>query len=94
MAFDQRQFRVGGLPVADEFDCVVVGGGISGLAAAWFYRQRYGADARILVLDNHDDFGGHARRNEFTVGDAASSATAGASRCNPPRPTSPPSCTH
>ncbi len=69
MAFDHRQFRVGGLPVADEFDCIVVGGGISGLAAAWFYRQRYGADARILVLDNHDDFGGHARRNEFTVGE-------------------------
>ena len=69
MAFDHRQFRVGGLPIDDEFDCVVVGGGISGLAAAWFYRQRYGADARILVLDNHDDFGGHARRNEFTVGE-------------------------
>jgi len=24
-----------------------------------------GSDARILVLDNHDDFGGHAKRNEF-----------------------------
>jgi len=69
LPFDHRQYRVGGLPVDDEFDCVVVGGGISGLAAAWFYRQRYGADARILVLDNHDDFGGHARRNEFTVGE-------------------------
>jgi len=48
-------------------DLVVVGGGISGLSAAKFYRDRYGKDARILVLDNHDDFGGHARRNELSV---------------------------
>jgi spermidine dehydrogenase len=50
-----------------DYDLVVVGAGISGLAAAHFYRQRIGGDARILVLDNHDDIGGHARRNEFTV---------------------------
>jgi spermidine dehydrogenase len=52
----------------EEYDLVVVGGGISGLAAAYYYRQRFGADARILILDNHDDFGGHARRNEFHQG--------------------------
>ena len=46
---------------------VVVGGGISGLAAAWFYRERANAGARILILDNHDDFGGHAKRNEFRL---------------------------
>jgi spermidine dehydrogenase len=51
----------------DTYDLVVVGGGISGLSAAFFYRQRAGPDARILVLDNHDDFGGHATRNEFDV---------------------------
>ena len=45
----------------------MVGGGLSGLSAAYFYRQRYGKDAKILVIDNHDDFGGHAKRNEFTV---------------------------
>lgn len=49
-----------------RFDLVVVGGGISGLSAAWFYRQAFGPTASILVLDNHDDFGGHAKRNEFT----------------------------
>ena len=38
---------------------------MSGLAAALYYRQKMGADARILLLDNHDDFGGHAKRNEF-----------------------------
>ncbi|MDO8861147.1 FAD-dependent oxidoreductase [Haliea sp. E1-2-M8] len=51
-----------------SYDLVVVGGGISGLAAAWFYRQQAGPEARILILDNHDDFGGHAKRNEFEVG--------------------------
>ena len=52
----------------EKYDLVVVGGGISGLAAAYFYRQRAGANARILILDNHDDFGGHAKRNEFRAG--------------------------
>ncbi|MDG1438159.1 MAG: NAD(P)-binding protein, partial [Emcibacteraceae bacterium] len=42
----------------EEYDLVVVGGGISGLSAAWFYRQSAGPDAKILILDNHDDFGG------------------------------------
>jgi spermidine dehydrogenase len=52
----------------ESYDLVVVGGGISGLAAAYFYRQRAGNNARILILDNHDDFGGHAKRNEFQAG--------------------------
>ena len=52
----------------EKYDLVVVGGGISGLAAAYFYRQHAGANARILILDNHDDFGGHAKRNEFRAG--------------------------
>ncbi|HVN19539.1 MAG TPA: NAD(P)-binding protein [Dongiaceae bacterium] len=51
----------------ETYDLVVVGGGISGLAAAYFYRKHAGKDARILILDNNDDFGGHARRNEFHV---------------------------
>jgi spermidine dehydrogenase len=52
----------------ERYDLVVVGAGISGLAGSWFFRQAAGADARILILDNHDDFGGHARRNEFREG--------------------------
>lgn len=51
----------------ETYDLVVVGGGISGLAAAYFYRKYAGTSSRILVLDNNDDFGGHARRNEFRV---------------------------
>ena len=56
-----------GEATGENFDLVVVGGGISGLAAAYFYRQAMGSSARILVLDNHDDFGGHAKRNEFQI---------------------------
>ena len=52
----------------ETYDLVIVGGGISGLAAAYFYRKSAGPSARILILDNHDDFGGHAKRNEFRAG--------------------------
>jgi len=50
---------------AETYDLIIVGGGISGLSAAYFYRKLAGAGAKILILENHDDFGGHARRNEF-----------------------------
>jgi spermidine dehydrogenase len=63
-----RKFDFAGLRVAERYDLVVVGGGLSGLSAAWFYRRK-NPQARILVLDNHDDFGGHAKRNEFTAGE-------------------------
>jgi spermidine dehydrogenase len=52
----------------ERYDLVVVGGGMSGLASAYFFRKAVGPDARILILDNHDDFGGHAKRNEFRHG--------------------------
>ncbi|MFG1944888.1 NAD(P)-binding protein [Nonomuraea sp. NPDC048826] len=51
----------------ETFDLVVVGAGISGLSAAHFYLRDVNRNARILVIDPHDDFGGHAKRNEFTV---------------------------
>lgn len=52
-------------PIDEHYDLVIVGAGVSGLAAARFYQKRMGIDAKILLLDNHDDFGGHAKRNEF-----------------------------
>jgi spermidine dehydrogenase len=52
----------------EEYDLVVVGAGISGLAAAYYYREKFAENARILMLENHDDFGGHAKRNEFHQG--------------------------
>ena len=54
------------IETGETYDLVVVGGGISGLSAAYFWRAQK-PDARILILDNHDDFGGHAKRNEFHV---------------------------
>jgi spermidine dehydrogenase len=53
----------------ESYDLVIVGGGISGLSAAHFFRKNAGEKARILILENHDDFGGHAKRNEFHAGD-------------------------
>src|SRR5947209_2674895 len=66
-ARDGERFSLGGLPIDERSDLVVVGAGISGLAAAAFFHRAAGPSARILVLDNHDDFGGHAKRNEFTL---------------------------
>ena len=67
---DGRFWARAGDPIVtgESYDLVVVGGGISGLAAAYFYRARTSPNARILILDNHDDFGGHAKRNEFRPG--------------------------
>ena len=68
-ALRDGRFRPTGQAVAtgETYDLVVAGGGISGLSAAYFYRARV-PSARILILDNHDDFGGHAKRNEFRPG--------------------------
>jgi spermidine dehydrogenase len=65
-----RQGQYAQSPVSDtdiqeEYDLVIVGGGISGLSAAYLYRAALGAGPKILILNNHDDFGGHAKRNEF-----------------------------
>ena len=63
---DARAWDLGAAIDSNEsYDLVVVGGGISGLSAAHFFLKRMGGNARVLVLDNHDDFGGHAKRNEF-----------------------------
>ena len=65
MARDGKTWN--GEDTGEQYDLVVVGGGISGLSAAYFFRQVMGDKARILILDNHDDFGGHAKRNEFEI---------------------------
>jgi spermidine dehydrogenase len=54
----------------EVYDLIIVGGGISGLSAAHFYREATGNKGRTLILDNHDDFGGHAKRNEFRANNA------------------------
>lgn len=67
LAMEGRGWAIPAESSGDHYDLIVVGGGLSGLAAAWFWQEHMGDDARILILDNHDDFGGHAKRNEFTV---------------------------
>jgi spermidine dehydrogenase len=69
----------------ERYDLVVVGGGISGLSAAHFYRAQR-PDARILILDNHDDFGGHAKRNEFQLGGRLALMNGGTFQIDSPRP--------
>src|SRR5215472_12925729 len=73
----------------ENYDLIVVGGGISGLAAAYFYRAEAGTATSMLILDNHDDFGGHAKRNEFVLGGRLQLINGGTLGIDSPRPYSP-----
>ena len=64
-AFDALPASV--IDTGETYDCVVVGGGISGLAAALIFQRKAGPGKTCLVLDNHPIFGGEAKRNEFLV---------------------------
>jgi spermidine dehydrogenase len=79
----------GGADTGESYDLVVVGAGISGLSAAHFFRARNSAASRILILDNHDDFGGHARRNEFLLGGRLHLLNGGTLEIDSPRPYAP-----
>jgi spermidine dehydrogenase len=74
------------IDTGEHYDLIVVGGGISGLAAAYFYRAKTGPAARILILENHDDFGGHAKRNEFELGGKIQLINGGTLGIDSPRP--------
>lgn len=85
-AIRDRRFAGGGPEILDTgevFDCVVVGGGISGLSAALFFtRSRPGKTC--LVVDNHPVFGGEAKRNEFAVDGKRLMVHQGSAACFPP----------
>ena len=72
----------------ERYDLVVVGGGISGLSAAYFYRRK-NPKAKVLIIENHDDFGGHAKRNEFHVGGRMHLLNGGTLEIDSPKPYSP-----
>lgn len=65
MAFSGKNFKVDILAVEEVYDLVIAGAGLSGLATAYFYQQRFGKDKKILIVDPLAHFGGHAHRNEF-----------------------------
>jgi spermidine dehydrogenase len=81
-------WREAGSPIAtgESYELVVVGAGISGLSAAHFFRKHLGPGARVLLLDNHDDFGGHAKRNELRRGERVFLAYGGTFSIDSPAP--------
>lgn len=64
LSWQKKQFDLATAKDMGEYDLVVVGAGISGLTSAYLFKDAH-PNARILILDNHDDFGGHAKRNEM-----------------------------
>jgi spermidine dehydrogenase len=79
-----------GTNIDEVYDLIVVGGGISGLSSAYFFRAQTSKSARVLILDNHDDFGGHAKRNEFQIGERMLLMNGGTLEIDSPRPYDPP----
>jgi spermidine dehydrogenase len=74
------------LDTGELFDLIVVGAGISGLAAALFFQRESRRPATCLVLDNHPIFGGEAKRNEFNVDGQRLMIHQGSAACFPPLP--------
>jgi spermidine dehydrogenase len=67
MAMQGKKYDVSELPIEEEFDLVIAGAGISGLATAHFYQKKFGKNKKILIIDPMSHFGGHAARNEFDI---------------------------
>jgi spermidine dehydrogenase len=68
-------------PPSEEYDLVVVGGGIAGLCSSYEYLKARGPKARVLVLDNNAIFGGEAKQNEMEVDGYRLQAPQGSNMC-------------
>ena len=64
---DRAYKSLAAVDTGEIYDCVIVGGGISGIAAALFFVRQAGPNKKILLLENHPIFGGEAKQNEFDV---------------------------
>jgi spermidine dehydrogenase len=51
----------------EEYDMVIIGGGFSGIGAAYQFHKKYGDGKKCLIIENHPVFGGEAKQNEFEV---------------------------
>lgn len=51
----------------EEYDMVIIGGGFSGIGAAYEFHKKYGNTKKCLIIENHPVFGGEAKQNEFEV---------------------------
>lgn len=51
----------------EEYDMVIIGGGFSGIGAAYQFHKKYGNTKKCLIIENHPVFGGEAKQNEFEV---------------------------
>ncbi len=83
-AFDKAQPPI--TDTGETHDCVIIGGGISGLSAALFYQRATDSKKSCLVLENHPIFGGEAKRNEFHVNGQRLMASQGSAMWFPPMP--------
>jgi len=55
------------IDTGEIFDLVIIGGGMSGLGAAFYFKKMARSGQKCLILENHPMFGGESKRNEFLV---------------------------
>ena len=55
------------IDTGETYDMVIIGGGFSGIGAAYQFDKSCDESKRCLVLENHPIYGGEAKQNEFDV---------------------------